>query len=88
MSQDAANARLRLVIADDHAMFLQAMRHLLEQEGSIDVVGSAADGEALMRVIAQHSPDIALVDISMPGPPAPRPVSLARGFYECRARRN
>lgn len=61
---------LSLVLADDHVMVLEAMRLLLERAPNIDVVGVARDGDALLALIETEAPDIALVDLSMPGPDA------------------
>lgn len=67
-----------LVIADDHVMVLEAMRLLLASAPNIDVVGAARDGDALLALIEAHSPDIALVDLSMPGPNAQAIAKTAR----------
>lgn len=59
--------RLRVVVADDHALLRAGTRQILDQAGDITVVGEAADGdEALVRCAALR-PDVALVDIRMPG---------------------
>jgi DNA-binding NarL/FixJ family response regulator len=56
--------RPRLLLADDHPLFLEGVRRLLETK--YEVVGTVADGEALI-IAAQHlQPDIIVVDISMP----------------------
>lgn len=56
----------RLVIADDHVLFLQGLKKILEESDSVSVVGEACDGQQLLAVIRQHLPDIVLLDISMP----------------------
>jgi DNA-binding NarL/FixJ family response regulator len=56
--------KARLVIADDHSIVLEAYRQLLEPE--YDVVGSALNGEELLRIAPALAPDIILLDISMP----------------------
>ncbi|MBX3344151.1 MAG: response regulator transcription factor [Nitrospira sp.] len=56
--------KARLVIADDHSIVLEAYRQLLEPE--YEVVGSAVNGEELLRMAPALSPDIILLDISMP----------------------
>jgi two-component system NarL family response regulator len=58
---------IRIVLADDHKMILAALRSLLEKEIDIDVVGEAGDGVALLEVVARTMPDVAVVDIGMPG---------------------
>ena len=56
---------LRVLLADDHAMFLQGLRSLLERDG-IEVAGEALDGREAVRLAGQLSPDVAVLDLSMP----------------------
>jgi DNA-binding NarL/FixJ family response regulator len=56
--------RPRLLLADDHPLFLEGVRRFLESK--YDVVGTAADGNALIAAAQQLRPDIIIVDISMP----------------------
>lgn len=60
---------LRISIADDHRMFVEALGLILDANQSAEVVSVAGDGHALLRDIDRHRPDIALVDLSMEGPP-------------------
>ena len=56
--------RPRLVMADDHTIVLEGLSKLLEPE--FEVVGTAVDGRSLIATALQYSPDVVLVDISMP----------------------
>ncbi|KAF0845742.1 response regulator [Nocardia caishijiensis] len=56
---------LRVVLADDEVLFRTGLRHLLEHEG-MSVVGEAGDADALLALIEEHGPDLAIVDIRMP----------------------
>lgn len=58
---------MRVVIADDHSMVRSGMKLLLESLPDVHVVGEAADGMEALRAIAEFRPDIALLDLSMPG---------------------
>jgi DNA-binding NarL/FixJ family response regulator len=58
---------VRIVLADDHTMILAALRSLLEKEVDIAVVGEAGDGPALLELVERTAPDIAVVDVGMPG---------------------
>ena len=58
---------LRLVLADDHALVRQGMRALLSELPGVDVVGDTGDGREALQLIRDKKPDIALIDISMPG---------------------
>ena len=56
--------RARILLADDHALLLEAFKKLLEPE--FEVVGTASDGRALLRMAAELKPDLIMLDISMP----------------------
>jgi DNA-binding NarL/FixJ family response regulator len=56
--------RPRLLLADDHPLFLEGVRRLLEK--TYDVVGTVTDGKALITAAQNLRPDIIVVDISMP----------------------
>lgn len=55
----------RVLLADDHAMFRQGLRALLEREG-IEVIGEATDGMEALRLARELQPDVAVIDFSMP----------------------
>jgi DNA-binding NarL/FixJ family response regulator len=57
--------RRTILIVDDHPSFLAAARFLLETEG-LDIVGVATDGESAVRETLRFSPEIVLLDISLP----------------------
>jgi DNA-binding NarL/FixJ family response regulator len=56
---------LRVLFADDHAMFIEALRGLLEGAG-FAVVGEALDGREAVRLAEKHRPDAAVLDLTMP----------------------
>jgi DNA-binding NarL/FixJ family response regulator len=58
---------VRIVIVDDHLILLQGVRKLLEGEGDCEVVGQATDGREGVELVARLKPDIAVLDITMPG---------------------
>jgi two-component system, NarL family, response regulator LiaR len=57
---------IRVLVAEDMALVRSAIRCLLEQVPEIEVVAEAANGIEAVRAIAQHKPDVVLMDISMP----------------------
>ncbi|MFL6061075.1 MAG: response regulator [Marmoricola sp.] len=59
--------RIRVVLADDHPVVLGGLRALLESLGGYDVVAEAVDGEAAVGAVAEHGPDVVVMDIRMPG---------------------
>ena len=62
----AADASIRVVIADDHAVVREGIRHVLAQDGGFDVVGEAANGEQAVALAKELSPDVVVLDLSMP----------------------
>ena len=57
---------LRVVLADDHELVLEGLRALLANEADIEVVGTAANGASLLKLVEQTRPDVAVVDLQMP----------------------
>jgi DNA-binding NarL/FixJ family response regulator len=60
-------SRIRVVIADDQPMMRAGFKAVLEATGAIEVVGEAATGEEAIAAAGEHSPDVVLMDIEMPG---------------------
>ena len=61
--------RVQLVIADDHPIFRDGLRRLLEAEPGLKVIGEASDGAEAVKVSRQLKPDILLLDLAMPKHP-------------------
>lgn len=59
--------RLRVFLADDHPIVLAGVKALIDGDASLEVVGEARDGRAALRIATDLQPDIAVLDISMPG---------------------
>jgi DNA-binding NarL/FixJ family response regulator len=59
--------RIRIVLADDHVMVRQGIRQFLEEAGDVEVVAEAGDGAEAVRAVEAHQPDVAVLDIRMPG---------------------
>lgn len=58
---------IRIVLGEDHSLVREGTRHMLEQHPDLAVVGEAGDGEAVSNLIAGLKPDVAILDIRMPG---------------------
>jgi DNA-binding NarL/FixJ family response regulator len=57
---------IRVLVADDHALFRAGIRKLLQTFAGVEVVGEAADGHEALRVAVAQRPDVVLMDIAMP----------------------
>src|SRR5688572_26742751 len=57
---------IKVVIADDHALFRDGLRRILSLEKDILVVGEAANGDEVAKVVERTKPDVLLLDLKMP----------------------
>lgn len=57
---------IHIVIADDHPVFRQGLRQIIEMEQGLKVVGEARDGSSALSMIQELKPDVAVLDINMP----------------------
>jgi two-component system response regulator DesR len=60
-------AALRILIADDQPQFRQFLRHVLETDPALKVVGEAIDGEQAVQLAERLKPDVVLMNMEMPG---------------------
>jgi two-component system nitrate/nitrite response regulator NarL len=58
---------IRVLIADDHPMFLDGLVATLSSDEDLEVVATAGDASAAVRAAGEHQPDLALLDVAMPG---------------------
>ncbi|MBO0709443.1 MAG: response regulator transcription factor [Candidatus Dormibacteraeota bacterium] len=63
---DAGTEPIRVLIADDHALFRRGLEMVLAEEDGIDLVGQASDGAEAVQVASETVPDVVLMDIRMP----------------------
>jgi two-component system response regulator NreC len=57
---------IRIVIADDHAIVRAGVRAILSTKGDVTIAAEAADGRAALDAVAQHRPDVLVIDLTMP----------------------
>jgi two-component system, NarL family, response regulator NreC len=65
--KDSPMPKIKCLLVDDHTLFRQGVRRLLESESDFEVVGEAADGGEAVEKARELRPDIVLMDIGMPG---------------------
>jgi DNA-binding NarL/FixJ family response regulator len=58
---------IRVLVADDHSMVREGIRHVLVESAGFQVVAEASNGDDALALATQHRPDVAVLDISMPG---------------------
>lgn len=59
-------SEINVMIVDDHPMFRQGLRDLVETDPNLQIVGEAADGESALEMVGRLQPDVVLMDINLP----------------------
>lgn len=57
---------IRILIADDHALVRESIRAILANQGDMEIVATAGDGNEAVQLAMTHQPDVVVMDISMP----------------------
>jgi len=68
MQENDSKKMVRVLLADDHSLFREGLRKVLESEEDIGIVGEARDGAEALQLANKLKPDVILMDISLPGP--------------------
>ena len=58
--------KIRVMLVEDHVLVREGTRELLDRESDLEVVAEAGDGEEAVRLVAEHRPDVVIMDIAMP----------------------
>ena len=58
---------IKVLIADDHSIVRAGLRRIVEESGDMEVIAEAADGKSALLQVQKEQPDVAVIDISMPG---------------------
>lgn len=67
MTSETNTEKITLLITDDHLIVRQGLRAFLETLPDLEIVGEAATGEEAIALVQEHAPDVALMDLLMPG---------------------
>jgi len=70
---------IRIILIDDHALVREGVSRLLEAQPDMTVVGSFGEGREAIRFAAQEEPDVAIVDVAMPGESG---IDIARQLHD------
>jgi two-component system response regulator NreC len=77
-SEEEVTPRIRILVADDHAILRSGLRMLINTQSDMEVVGEAVDGEDAIRRVGELDPDIVLLDRTMPGMGGIRALEVIR----------
>ena len=58
---------IKVLLADDHSIVRAGLRRIIEESADIEVIAEADDGRNAIKFAREKSPDVAVIDISMPG---------------------
>ena len=78
MRETDGGPTVRALVADDHPVFRSGLSRALTASGAVEVVGEAATGPQALELILQHRPDVALLDLHMPGLDGAQVAAAAR----------
>ena len=66
-SREKKRSKIRVMIVEDHPLLIQGLRHILEEESDIEIVGEASTGDDAVRIALEVQPDVILMDINLRG---------------------
>jgi len=66
MARDFQRTPVRVVIVDDHRLFVDALALLLGHDERLDVIGTAGDGRAAIELVVEQRAEVAVIDVRMP----------------------
>ncbi len=72
---------IRVLLADDHSIVRAGLRRIVEESGDMEVIAEASDGREAVRQALEKKPDVAVIDISMPGLDGLEVVSQLQHYY-------
>ncbi len=71
---------IRIVLADDHPLIVNGLRHLLEDREDFEIAAVCVDGNEILGAVRTYKPDVLILDLRMPGKDG---IAVAREIHEC-----
>jgi len=62
-----SSPRYRIVLVDDHPLFMEALGQRMSMTGELEAVGTASDSESGLRLALKHRPDLVVINVEIPG---------------------
>ena len=78
---EPVNIMIKVLLADDHSIVRAGLRRIVEESGDMEVIAEAADGREAIQLAHEQLPDVAVVDISMPGLDGLEVITQLRNYY-------
>lgn len=78
MNRTDPSNKITVAIVDDHALFREGLREILEAAGDIGIVGEAGDSSTAVSVVVETRPDVVLLDVEIPGDEVTETVARIR----------
>lgn len=72
---------IKVLLADDHSIVRAGLRRIVEESGDLEVIAEASNGREAIQRVRETSPDVAVIDISMPGLDGLEVITQIRSFY-------
>jgi two-component system invasion response regulator UvrY len=72
---------IKVLLADDHSVVRAGLRRIIEDDGDMQVIAEAADGREALHQVQKKPPDVAVIDISMPGMDGLEVISQLHHYY-------
>ena len=74
-------SKYRIILADDHTILRAGVKRIIQENPELTVIGEASDGLELLHLLEESTPDMVIVDISMPRLPGLEAIKLIKGLY-------
>lgn len=73
--------KYRIILADDHAILRAGVKRIIQEIPEVTVIGEAGDGLELLHLLEESTPDMVIVDISMPRLKGLEAIKILKGLY-------